>query len=148
GMETLNTDITLGAAQTFTVANTGATLTMAGVLSGAASADLAKEGPGTLALNRPNTFAGGGASNAGTLSLGNSSTLGTGNLPLNGGTFSLNSGISNPFTVGGPVSVVGRGGGMAYLGGPGVLAAGGTLTVNGGVVIGGNLSGPGALLVS
>src|SRR5262245_20800093 len=50
--------ITLAAAQSFTVADGGAVLTVSGAIDGAAAADLSKEGGGTLVLSGDSTYQG------------------------------------------------------------------------------------------
>ncbi|WP_396274880.1 beta strand repeat-containing protein, partial [Hyphomonas sp.] len=87
-----------GAARTFT---TGGLNTSMGLVSSAilSNGSLVKAGAGTLSLNAQNTFTGGVTLNAGTLMIGVSSTLNTGNIaiasgPLGTGTLSIpNNGV-------------------------------------------------------
>jgi outer membrane autotransporter protein len=67
------------------------TLTLAGVVSGAGS--IAKVGTGNLVVNGANTFAGGTALNAGTITVGNNAALGTGVLAMAGAT-TLSAGVT------------------------------------------------------
>src|SRR6201999_2189406 len=100
-----------------------------------------KAGSGTLTLSGANTYSGGTSVNAGTLSIGNDSALGSGALTFNGGTlgitastnttraFTVNStsgaisiGPGNSYSTSGPVSgagnptIAGGGGQMALIG--------------------------------
>jgi autotransporter-associated beta strand protein len=134
GSDTLNLNITLGAAQTWTVTNANATLTVAGVLSGAAGAGLTKSGDGTLALTGTNAaYQGGVTLTAGTLSLGNGLALGTAPANLNGGVLQASTAVTvnNPFTVNGPATVGGSNN-LTFMG-TGDLNGGGvpdTFTIN------------------
>src|SRR5438132_10298825 len=56
GTDSLNLNIALGAPQTWTVTNAGATLAVGGVVSGVAAAGLTVAGPGTLVLSGNNTY--------------------------------------------------------------------------------------------
>lgn len=71
---TLTTDGNTSAA-TFSVINSGDTLTVGGVISGDGS-PLVKEGAGTLALNGVNTFTNGAIINGGTLQINSAESLG------------------------------------------------------------------------
>ncbi|HEV2946861.1 MAG TPA: autotransporter-associated beta strand repeat-containing protein [Gemmataceae bacterium] len=77
---TLANAVSLGASAMLTVAGTQ-NFTFNGVISGASGALISTD-PGVLTLNGANTFGGGVAINAGTLSVGNDSALGTGTLTL------------------------------------------------------------------
>ncbi len=96
---TLRTTASFSTARTFALGTgggtvdvaTGTTLTTTGVVSGTS---LTKIGGGTLALNAANTYAGGTALNAGTISVGNNAALGTGALAMAGGT-TLAAGANN-----------------------------------------------------
>ncbi len=96
---TLRTTASFSTARTFALGTgggtvdvaTGTTLTSTGVVSGTS---LTKIGGGTLALNAANTYAGGTALNAGTISVGNNAALGTGALAMAGGT-TLAAGANN-----------------------------------------------------
>jgi fibronectin-binding autotransporter adhesin len=81
--------ITLGGNRTVTVA--ASTLTLGGVISDGGNVySLTKAGGGTLTLSGASTFTGGTTVSAGTLALGvNTALLNTGNITINGGTFSL-----------------------------------------------------------
>jgi autotransporter-associated beta strand protein len=70
---------------TSTVNTQAFSFTLNGVIGGAGT--LAKTGTGTLVLNGSNGFTGGTALNAGTIRVGNSLALGTGNLAMAAGTF-------------------------------------------------------------
>ena len=72
--QTIDANVALGAAQTWSVAN-GGTLTVGGVISNAASATgLTLAGTGTVVLTATNTYTGGTTVNGGTLQLGNGTT--------------------------------------------------------------------------
>ncbi|MCX6896815.1 MAG: Ig-like domain-containing protein, partial [Verrucomicrobia bacterium] len=124
---TVNAPLNLGATQTWTVGSSR-TLTVGGVLAGAGTSVLTKDGAGTLTINNTNnTFSGGVVVNAGTLDTdGNDNPLGTGTVTLNNGT-------------------------VLSLGANGVLTnaiaipAGQSTTVNGNATINGPISGSGSL---
>jgi len=92
-----NVNIALGASQTWNIGSGG--LTVTNVISGSGFG-LTKAGTGALILSGANTFSGGVTINAGTLTIGASSTptsgavtsgpLGTGTLTLGGGALSFN----------------------------------------------------------
>lgn len=84
--------VSLSSASTITVSNS--TLTVGGVISGAAA--LGKSGNGTLLLSGANTHSGGVSINAGTLLMGAANALGSGTVTLNGGT--LKTGVSTGFS--------------------------------------------------
>src|SRR5207248_1134098 len=77
---TLANAVTLGASAMLTVAGTQS-FTFNGVINGASGALISTD-PGVLTLNGANTFGGGVTINAGTLSVGNDSALGSGLLTL------------------------------------------------------------------
>ena len=70
--ETINSNIALGANQTWTVSNAASTLTVGGIVTGSSS--LNKAGAGTLTLSGANTYTGGTTVSAGILQ-GNSISL-------------------------------------------------------------------------
>ncbi|MBN8460792.1 MAG: autotransporter-associated beta strand repeat-containing protein [Verrucomicrobia bacterium] len=78
-----NVNIALGASQTWDIGSGG--LTAVNVISGTGF-QLTKNGTGTLTLSGANTYSGNTVLNAGTLSVGSNSGLGTGMLNLGGGT--------------------------------------------------------------
>jgi autotransporter-associated beta strand protein len=75
------------------------TITGSGAITG--SAQLIKSGAGSLTLNTANTFSGGAQLNAGTVTLGNATALGTGAVTLNGTTLILPANVTfaNPLAV-------------------------------------------------
>jgi len=87
---TASTDrnFTINAGKTATVEVTTNTLTMSGGAT-ATSGALTKIGAGTLILSGTNSYTGATTVSAGTLMLGNSSALSTGNLAVNAGTLDL-----------------------------------------------------------
>jgi len=105
--------------------NTSGSSSFAGVISGAGA--LAKSGIGTQSLNGNNTFTGGTALNAGTLYIGNPSSLGTGTLTVAGG---------STFGLGGPISFSN-----------GIVLSGGTanMDIDGDSVLSGIVSGSGIM---
>ena len=87
GTNTVNSAISLGAAQTWSVAS-GGTLVVGGVIGGGNS--LTKDGAGTLSLSGANTYSGGTILNAGTIQFSAANRLSTtGAITLNGGTLNL-----------------------------------------------------------
>ncbi|MGO9115107.1 MAG: beta strand repeat-containing protein [Thermoguttaceae bacterium] len=72
--------------------NQTATASFSGTLADGATRRLAliKSGSGALTLNSANTYTGGTTINAGTITLGNATALGSGSLALNGGLLDLN----------------------------------------------------------
>jgi autotransporter-associated beta strand protein len=108
----------------------GASLSIAPIVKGTGA--LTKVGEGTLTLSVANTYTGGTTIQAGTLTSGNASSLGsnTGSLTLNGGTLNLN---NNDITVG---NLAGTGGTIQ-----GGVAGTRTLTIGQGNATGGNFQG-------
>ena len=93
GAVAISAPVQLGAAQTWDVSATGASLTVSGRVSGGGSASLTKTGAGTLTLSGSNTYSGQTFVNAGTLAINSEDSLGgnpasftAGQLTLNGGT--------------------------------------------------------------
>lgn len=133
---TTNLGTNAGAARTITVNGTGA-LTFSGTVSNGTNGttptiSIVKAGNGTLALNGANTFTGGVTVNAGTLSMGTATAIGTGGtLTMAGGTLqSTASGISvtNPVSVTGDFAI---GGTLPFsLSGTTTLTGNRTITVN------------------
>ncbi len=104
GSNTISLDIAFAATRTITVTNSDETLTISGVISGAAGVGMTKAGAGTLVLSGVNTYQGATTINAGTISIAADSGLGqapggatAGHLTFGAGTllttatFSLNS---------------------------------------------------------
>ncbi len=100
GSDTISAPIVLGASQTWTVSNSGSTLTVSGPVSdGSHGFALTKAGAGTLALTNAagNSYGGGTTVSAGRLLISNTSNSATGSGPLSvarGATFG-GAGISN-----------------------------------------------------
>ena len=114
---TLNCAVSLGSTQIWDITS-GRTLLAAGVISGVGG--ITKNGLGTVTLSGTNTFSGGVTINAGTLSMANSSALGSGTTPLTinpTGIFQATGTFSSARTV--------------VLGGTGGASSGGTLDVTG-----------------
>jgi autotransporter-associated beta strand protein len=146
--DTLNLDITLGVAQTWSVTGPNATLVMNGMLSGGTGAGLTKAANGTLSLAGGNALLQGGVTlNAGVLLVGNAMALGTAPITLTGGALQASAvlSIDNPLNVNGPAAI----GGMSQLTftGAGMLSPGNTLTVDNAAMttFSGVLSGAGGL---
>ena len=91
-------NVTLNGSSTIQVSDTA---TLSGVISnGSSTGSLIKTGSGILTLSRTNTYSGATTLNAGTITLGNSSGLGTGALTMaSGTTLVLNNGILPTNTV-------------------------------------------------
>lgn len=87
GSATISSGITLGAASSWSVANTK-TLTVSGTIGGGFA--LTKSGEGTLVLNAANTFSGGLTLSSGSITLGDNAGLGSGTLTFAGGTLQTN----------------------------------------------------------
>ncbi|MBC7580511.1 MAG: autotransporter domain-containing protein [Tardiphaga sp.] len=83
--------VTLGTA-TLTAGRDNNSTTYSGVISG--TGGLTKSGTGTLALSNANTYTGTTTVNAGTLSVGNSSAIGTGQVSAYGGTIDIANGVT------------------------------------------------------
>jgi autotransporter-associated beta strand protein len=92
--------VSMNASRTVTV--NGGTLTVGGIISGAAFG-LTKAGVGTLLLSGANTFTGNATITAGTLIAANNAALGAGTIALNGGTLQGN-GTARTFTNAGTMS--------------------------------------------
>ncbi|VVE86329.1 autotransporter-associated beta strand repeat-containing protein [Pandoraea bronchicola] len=104
--------------------------TFGGTLSGAGR--LVKNGSGTLSLGASNTYAGGTTLNAGTLSLGNSTALGAGDITVNGnGGLGANAPASAPLTVANGVTL--NNGATLGVAGASPLTLSGNVTGNGGL---------------
>lgn len=90
-------NVALGSGSTtLTVGGNNSSTTFAGVISGDASAHLAKTGTGTLTLSGANTFTGNLQVNQGTVTLGASNVLSNSStLLLNGGTFAVGGSFSD-----------------------------------------------------
>jgi outer membrane autotransporter protein len=89
--------VVLGASGGTISTNSGATLTVSGVVSGVGA--LTKTGAGVLTLSGVNTYSGMTTVSQGTLAVGSSSALGTGDLTLNGGTLRNTATLSTPKNV-------------------------------------------------
>lgn len=116
------------------------TLTGAGQIGGTAS--LSKSGSGTLTLPSVHTFSGGTTIHAGSVSIGNASSLGTGTVTMNGGTWNTATfAPQNTILVTANSSISGGDGGGAHalrnISGSGVL----TLIANNVFDLEGDLSG-------
>src|SRR4029077_679907 len=103
------------------------------VVSGIAALTVAGAQTLTIPAVSINTFSGGTVLNAGTLTFGASSNLGTGALTLNGGTFSSAITIANPVNLNGLVTV---GSAVTFLGaatvsGSGAVIANANITFQG-----------------
>ncbi len=108
GGVTINSDVVLGAAQTWTN-NSSNALTVHGTISGAAG--FTKAGTGSVILNGTNTYSGGTTVSAGTLVAGDSQALGlaANTLTLGGGTLNLASDTSTtakPTTISGNATIL------------------------------------------
>ncbi|MDD5085863.1 MAG: autotransporter-associated beta strand repeat-containing protein, partial [Candidatus Omnitrophica bacterium] len=90
GLNTINLAITFNTTQTVTVTDSGTTLTLNGIISGAGG--LTKAGAGQLTLAGANSYSGGTTLNAGTLNINNASAIGTGTFTIAGGTINNTSG--------------------------------------------------------
>lgn len=93
GAIAISAPVHLGAAQTWNVSATGASLAVSGVISGADTSSLTKTGAGTLTLSAANTYTGRTIINAGTIAInaesrlgGNPTAFAADHLTLNGGT--------------------------------------------------------------
>ncbi|MDP1587062.1 MAG: autotransporter-associated beta strand repeat-containing protein [Prosthecobacter sp.] len=93
GAISITAPVALGAAQTWNVSATGASLAVSGSISGADAASLTKTGAGTLTLSGANTYTGRTIINAGTIAINAENRLGSNpaafaadQLTLNGGT--------------------------------------------------------------
>lgn len=93
GAVTISAPVQLGAAQTWEVSGTGASLVVSGPISGDDSASLTKTGAGTLTLSGSNTYTGQTIVQQGTLVINSETRLGAnpatfvaGQLTLDGGT--------------------------------------------------------------
>ncbi len=93
GAIAISAPVHLGAAQTWNVSATGASLAVSGVISGADTSTLTKTGAGTLTLSGANTYSGRTIINAGTIAINAENRLGANpaafaadQLTLNGGT--------------------------------------------------------------
>lgn len=155
GGTTLRTDavpVTLANAMTLNgqsnIVTDGPGFTLNGVLSGTGA--LVKGGAGTLVLNGANSYTGGTALNAGTITVGNNAALGTGALVAAGGTTLA----AGPATAQGPItlanSIVTNGVLTIDLQGTtGDVSSAGILTVDGNdLVLAGPVSGAGSLAVT
>jgi autotransporter-associated beta strand protein len=151
--DSLNFDISLGLAQTWTVTNGTATLAVGGVLSATAGAGLTKAGSGTLALTANNapTFQGGVTLTSGILSVGSNTALGTAQATLDGGTLQASSAVSlgNLIFVSAPAPAMVGGSSNITFTGPVTLGSGATLIVNntGTTTFAAALAGAGSLTV-
>jgi autotransporter-associated beta strand protein len=146
--DAINFDITLAAAQTWTVANANTALELGGVLSSAVGVGLTAAGGGTLGLMANNaTLQGGVTLASGILSVGNDMALGTASVNLSGGMLQASTAVSlaNAITVGAPVTVGGSN--SLTFSGAVTLNANSTLTVDNAALttFSGVLSGPGGL---
>ncbi|MGB2338159.1 MAG: autotransporter-associated beta strand repeat-containing protein, partial [Alcanivorax sp.] len=130
--QTINTALEFAADRTV-AANTG-DITIGEVISGAGG--LTKEGAGTLTLSGDNTYTGGTTLDAGTISVGNNSALGTGTLTLNSGTLR-----TGTVAVGALSNAIDVSGTTAVFSGGGSLNLAGDITGSGTLVIGGSGSG-------
>lgn len=114
GTDMINLPIMLGASQTWTIFNASRTLQVGGILSGAAAADLTKDGMGTLMLTADNTYGGTTTVAAGFL-LVRGSQPGS-NVIVNSGATLAGSGTVGSITTSGAISPGGPG--------PGILNSG------------------------
>jgi autotransporter-associated beta strand protein len=135
----------------FNVVNSGATLNIQTIISENGGArTLTKTGAGQLTLGSPNTFTGGVVLSAGTLGVGSSTALGSGNLTINGGTLAAVTSprtITNAITVGGNFTLGGLTQSITLNGA--TLNLGGatrTITLNNSATIGGVVSNGGLIL--
>jgi len=95
GAHAISAPVTLAASLTANVTNNGDSLEISGAIGESGGAkSLTKTGAGTLSLSGANTYTGGTAVNAGTLSVGNNDGLGTGSVTVNGGILFLQIGVA------------------------------------------------------
>ncbi|TSA31699.1 MAG: hypothetical protein D4R66_07010, partial [Opitutales bacterium] len=92
---TIGANVALSSAQSWSVADSGQTLTVSGIISGNGNL-LTKSGSGTLVLTGVNTFNGGLTANAGTVKVNNANSLGavSGRLTLNNATLQATAGFT------------------------------------------------------
>jgi fibronectin-binding autotransporter adhesin len=123
--------VTIGGSRELVVNTANNAVTISGIVqnnAGGASA-LTKDGTSTLTLSGANTHTGGTTLNAGTLSVGTSTAIGSGTLTINAGSLALGASLTNNNTLiaNGSFNVSGK-----FNTGTGQLRINGPLTISGG----------------
>ncbi|MBQ4143419.1 MAG: autotransporter-associated beta strand repeat-containing protein [Thermoguttaceae bacterium] len=134
-------DITFNGEKLINVANAADMVTINVPINTLYDNSLTKTGAGTLTVSSANTYTGGTVINAGTLSISNTTALGTGKITLNGGTLNASAAGSGK-TFAYDVEVGENGGAITVAGGSyssfASLSGSGALTTRGYVSFGGN----------
>lgn len=126
------TTLALGGDAAMNINGSGSLVITSNIINSGGARSLTKSGTGELVLSGTNTYSDGTTLSAGTLTLGNDSALGSGNLALNGGTIAGTGGtrtLANDVTIGGNFAI----GGSSELTFNGTINLGGgtrTITVN------------------